>query len=179
MNTNARRLSRRPSLSDSGASRRETSPLWFEGEAPTRVDWQDGSVLSPREKEHHQHFNTRTTPARYLALRLGQAGLPALGWLAAGADRVRGRGPQDLRVLRGRMSQERRRGRPAASGVCRQVGLRRPAKTGRTRGRHCYVAGLTCNSGRLQYRRCKGAPGGRRARGREASHGVPKGRGAT
>lgn len=48
------------------------SLLWFEGEEPTRVDWQDGSVLSPKEREYHQHFNTGSTPARYLAMRLGE-----------------------------------------------------------------------------------------------------------
>jgi hypothetical protein len=48
------------------------SLLWFEGERePRKVDWKDGSVLSPREMEYHQHFNTGPTSARYLALRLG------------------------------------------------------------------------------------------------------------
>jgi hypothetical protein len=48
------------------------SLLWFAGEKERRkVDWKDGSVLSPREMEYHQHFNTGPTPARYLALRLG------------------------------------------------------------------------------------------------------------
>jgi quercetin dioxygenase-like cupin family protein len=47
------------------------SLLWFEGEERRKVDWKDGSVLSPREREYHQHFNTGQGPARYLALRLG------------------------------------------------------------------------------------------------------------
>lgn len=47
------------------------SLLWFDGEERRRVDWQDGSVLSPKEGEFHQHFNTGSTPARYLAFRLG------------------------------------------------------------------------------------------------------------
>jgi hypothetical protein len=47
------------------------SLLWHEGETPQKVDWKDGSVLSPREQEYHQHFNTGPTSARYLALRLG------------------------------------------------------------------------------------------------------------
>jgi gentisate 1,2-dioxygenase len=47
------------------------SLLWKEGEPREKVDWQDGSVLSPREQEYHQHFNTGPTKARYLALRLG------------------------------------------------------------------------------------------------------------
>ncbi len=48
------------------------SLLWFEGKERHRVDWQDGSMLSPMEREYHQHFNTGPTPARYLALRLGE-----------------------------------------------------------------------------------------------------------
>ena len=54
------------------------SLLWFEGQEPQRVDWKDGSVLSPKEGEYHQHFNAGETPARYLALRLGD--LDARHW---------------------------------------------------------------------------------------------------
>ena len=60
------------------------SLLWMEGEEREKVDWQDGSVLSPRELEFHQHFNTGPTPARYLALRLGNLDIRAFegfqGW---------------------------------------------------------------------------------------------------
>jgi hypothetical protein len=49
------------------------SLLWFDGEdEPRKVDWRDGSVVSPMGMEYHQHFNTGRTPARYLALRLGE-----------------------------------------------------------------------------------------------------------
>ena len=47
------------------------SLLWKEGEEREKVDWQVGSMLSPREQEYHQHFNTGASPARYLAVRLG------------------------------------------------------------------------------------------------------------
>ena len=47
------------------------SLLWFEGEERKKVDWVDGSVLSPKEWEYHQHFNTGPAPTRYLAFRFG------------------------------------------------------------------------------------------------------------
>ena len=49
------------------------SLLWFKGEEPPKIDWKDGSVLSPKAMEYHQHFNTGPTPAAYLAMRLGCA----------------------------------------------------------------------------------------------------------
>ena len=48
------------------------SLLSFEGEEPRKVDWKDGSILSPAQDEFHQHFNTGREPARYLAVLLGQ-----------------------------------------------------------------------------------------------------------
>ena len=47
------------------------SLFWFEGEQRRRVDWKIGSLISPRELEYHQHFNTAPTPGKYLAFRLG------------------------------------------------------------------------------------------------------------
>jgi mannose-6-phosphate isomerase-like protein (cupin superfamily) len=47
------------------------SLLHFAGQERVKVDWKDGSVLSPRTLEYHQHFNTGPTSASYLALRLG------------------------------------------------------------------------------------------------------------
>lgn len=47
------------------------SLLWFEGQKKTRVDWKEGSVLSPKEWEYHQHFNTSPVPVRYVAFRMG------------------------------------------------------------------------------------------------------------
>ncbi|HEY3115288.1 MAG TPA: ethanolamine ammonia lyase-activating protein [Chloroflexota bacterium] len=56
------------------------SLLWFDGEKERRkVDWKDGAVLSPKEMEYHQHFNTGPTPARYLALRFGVPGVSSGG----------------------------------------------------------------------------------------------------
>ena len=48
------------------------SLLSFAGEEPRKVDWKDGSVLSPAQDEFHQHFNTGREPARYLAVLLGR-----------------------------------------------------------------------------------------------------------
>lgn len=47
------------------------SMLWSEGEEACRVDWTEGSLISPREREYHQHFNTGPRPAMYLKFRLG------------------------------------------------------------------------------------------------------------
>jgi oxalate decarboxylase/phosphoglucose isomerase-like protein (cupin superfamily) len=45
------------------------SMMWPEGEAPRRYDWQVGSMIVPPNLWLHQHFNTGTTPARYLAFK--------------------------------------------------------------------------------------------------------------
>ncbi len=47
------------------------SLLWQEGKTIKRCDWKDGSVFVPPEMWFHQHFNTSSTPARYLPLRFG------------------------------------------------------------------------------------------------------------
>ncbi|MBM2810988.1 MAG: Gentisate 1,2-dioxygenase [Chloroflexi bacterium] len=48
------------------------SLMWFDDkDEPRRVDWRDGTVISPKEWEYHQHFNTSPIPARYMAFRLG------------------------------------------------------------------------------------------------------------
>ena len=40
-----------------------------EGEEPQRFNWQEGSMIVPPNMWFHQHFNTGTTPARYLAFK--------------------------------------------------------------------------------------------------------------
>jgi oxalate decarboxylase/phosphoglucose isomerase-like protein (cupin superfamily) len=42
---------------------------WKEGDEPTRVDWRENSMFSPPDMWYHQHFNTGSGPARYLALK--------------------------------------------------------------------------------------------------------------
>jgi len=49
------------------------SLLHFEGHERLKVDWKDGSIVSPRHWEYHQHFNTGPTAARYLAFTFGGA----------------------------------------------------------------------------------------------------------
>ncbi|MBV8322643.1 MAG: hypothetical protein JO049_18490, partial [Hyphomicrobiales bacterium] len=42
-----------------------------------RFDWKLGSVFAPADMLFHQHFNTSTEPARYLAIAFGSLRYPS------------------------------------------------------------------------------------------------------
>ena len=65
------------------------SLLWWEGKERIRADWKKGSMIAiPAGLTFHQHFNTGTEPARYLAMRAG-SGAPGSG--AASEENPTGR----------------------------------------------------------------------------------------
>ena len=45
------------------------SLMWPDGEEPRRYDWSEGSLIIPPNMWFHQHFNSGSAPARYLAFK--------------------------------------------------------------------------------------------------------------
>ena len=52
------------------------SLYWYEGDEPERVDWQYGTLHTPPNEMFHQHFNTSTSPGRYVAIGFGSSKYP-------------------------------------------------------------------------------------------------------
>jgi gentisate 1,2-dioxygenase len=60
-------------------SGRGYSLYWYEGETELRrFDWRFGSVFTPTDMLFHQHFNTSSEPARYLAIAFGGMRYPTI-----------------------------------------------------------------------------------------------------
>ena len=82
--------------------------MWPEGEEPQRYEWKEGAMIVPPNMWFHQHFNTGTTPARYLAFKAegvairNAQGVPK-AWISQRArrqpDRLRRRAPGNPRVV--------------------------------------------------------------------------------
>jgi gentisate 1,2-dioxygenase len=63
------------------------SLLWFEDDKDfLRIDWKHGVVFPPADRQLHQHFNTSSRPARYLATNVGGIRYPltAAAWRSGG-----------------------------------------------------------------------------------------------
>ena len=43
--------------------------MWPEGGEPKRYEWEVGTLIVPPNMWFHQHFNSGTTPSRYLAFK--------------------------------------------------------------------------------------------------------------
>ena len=65
------------------------SLMWPAGTEPQKFDWHEGSVIVPPDRWFHQHFNTGTTPARYLALRWGSVKNPIITQTTGDVERIR------------------------------------------------------------------------------------------
>jgi mannose-6-phosphate isomerase-like protein (cupin superfamily) len=53
--------------------------MWKEGDAEfERHEWRHGFVFAPPDRAFHQHFNTGSEPARYLAISMGSHRYPVL-----------------------------------------------------------------------------------------------------
>ena len=53
------------------------SLMWHDGDQDyVRVEWENGTVFPPADKQWHQHFTTSETSARYLATGFGSLRYP-------------------------------------------------------------------------------------------------------
>ena len=106
------------------------SLMWPEGEQPKRYEWREGTMIVPPNLWFHQHFNTGTTPARYLGVQGRRRGHPQRPGRAEGLDQP---------ATRRRPDRLRRRAAGDPPVVLRSAGQARPAAEhgqGLRRGTH-------------------------------------------
>jgi gentisate 1,2-dioxygenase len=112
--------------------------MWMPGEEPQRYDWHEGSLVSPPNGCYHQHFNTGSTPATYLALHR-----PQVVYNKGDSDQIEYE-DEDPAIRDGYLAELRRKGVTFDMAGVSGAGKRsqQSANGSAARGPHPYVAYL-------------------------------------
>src|SRR5215831_12469785 len=78
------------------------SLLWYADQKDfLRIDWKHGVVFPPADQQFHQHFNTSSRPARYLATNIGGIRYPLTASARRTSGSNEGRGAVEVSVKLG------------------------------------------------------------------------------